>query len=1647
MGGGGGKGGGTSYQSSSVQIPAEVLARYNAVNQRAEQVAQQPFQEYGGQFVAPVTQTQQGGINTITNAAGTDTGAFNQGYAALNQGLGASQPLYNTAAGQIAGATGTGADLTNQGLATAGNAAQTANPYNTAAGSTVDSAYGATNPINQAALGLAAAGTQAVNAGQLDVNKYMSPYNDAVVQSTLAQLSRQQKQDQNSLRDQMIMSGSFGGDRSGVAAANLANQQGLAYGQLAAGLYNQNYSQALGAAQQQQGVNLSADQANRAALAQGASNLAGIGNQQFQQGLGAASAQLGIGNQVYGQGMGLSQAQMQGANQLYQQGLGAASANTGLGQAQANQGIAAGTTYGQLGSQQLQNQLSQGQAQLGAGTVEQQTQQADLTAKYNQFLQQQGYPFQVAQFLANIALGTGAQSGSTTNTVQTQAQPYFSDPKLKRNIQEIGRTNDGMRIIRFNYGDDPNTHIGLDAEEVADHHPDAVGLAHGYKTVDYKAATDEAARKAGGGGLSAGNDNVIANLLAQQRAMYPFGDANARGIPGEGGGQGPHGVTLAPIKATPIQGAKVDMQRPSSESGAKRDLNSISELYGMGKGLASAYSEGRDALVGTAGKDGKDGTQGWFGAGGKWDSDKGSVAGLFRGANDNGLAAGKITSEVLPEIAAPEVADAGLLYASGGRTRYALGGEMPYGGAPTIVPGGGGKAGAGLLAGKVTGDDKDDPDKPKVTTAAANFDANPGGGWRTGGRVALALGGVGSMPYAQGYIPEELYTPKEPEKPDEPDKPKDMGGKGGGSGGSVGKSVGSLVGTGIGMATGMPFLGALGGMLGGLFNAGGRVGLATGGTPEEEEAERIALEDPSNVLPFARPQHAAKPRLEDRVPPPQEAPPVDMLREAPPAGLGTAKGVPTLPDGTPIDDGRPAASAAPASGLASGVPAMPPTKTITDRPQPAEAPAAAATPEGRKLVDYLVSQHGIQPMQAAMMVGNLQAESSLNPTQVHDQGTGYGMGGWRLDRRQALYDFAKQQGRDVNDPLLQADFYAQELKSRPEWGSFSAAKTPEDAQRALMTYFRPQGWTPDNPEAGHNYAGRLANGRALMGLNAPADVGAGAAGAGVPAGLASGQTQLNDTPAGQPAGFLERAGGWIDRNQRPIMAGLAFIGNMLGSKSHQLTGAIGEGLAAAAPFYLNTGYKETELGQRQQQINITERSQLMNILNQLRQQQAAVIKTQGSGDPRINAEIAKVVARITSIDGMTSAGSLPGVGGTGGTGGPTNLKPQAGQPTAPAAPGGAGAAPMVLPPQAGQPAAPGEAAPASGAPETQGVTPTIKPAQQPSAEGGPYAMPAPNMDDPAFKSQINPEVDPDVWLAKARELARYDAGQAKEAYARSNELREQLRTTGRTLDRNNQTLWVPGFREMQAAEQRVPTNQQYAQVQQNLSQQRQVMRQQLDALRKVLDNYESGGLESRIQDVNKYLSDLNLPTIGGNKRADYEKFMKEATATMLQATANMPASHGPTDALRESVSHTFVNPDLRPEANRQIIANTVALTDWSDKFYTDLTQQLEKTPWLDTRRYFDDWQKANPLAKFTKQANKDISAKGQDVPKAMNDLEDGRRYIMTPQQVFTLMGSHPDEQVRDGVTIGDVKKKFGGAGTKAFRVKRREDGTIDLVPE
>lgn len=515
-------GGKSSTSTSTVKIPPEVLARYNAVNARAEQVAKTPFQAYSGQFVAPLSSTQQQGIQDTRAAAG------------------AAQPYYN------------------------------------------------------AATGLTMAGTQAVGPlTQEQIAYYQNPYTQAVVDPTLQALQQQQGQERSQQRAQAIRAGAFGGDRAGLERANLARQQELGTAQAISPLYQQGYQQAVQTAAGQQGV--AAADINR--LMQGGQQLAGIGS----------AAQ---------------QAALQGA-----------------------------------------------QAEIGAGTLEQQTKQADLTARYQQFLQERGYDFQVAQFLANIAMGTGALSGSTTTT--TQPQGLFSDRRLKENVKKVGKTNDGLPIYTYNYKGDDKTQMGLMAQDVEKKKPEAVGLAAGFKTVDYDKATEGSHRRhrdlggnvmddydpnsmggavdlgsageafarggyAGGGLID--SDDLKSILAAQQQAFGPFsqaglyGGAHGQDNPMGGKSYVPKAGLATPKLVTPSAMPK------APQSGLAQAVQGINQAKGLGETADSLASGAKRVAVGSAPvmKDGKVVDKGSMGL---WGNEGKTGGGLFNAKPADGVAA------------------------------------------------------------------------------------------------------------------------------------------------------------------------------------------------------------------------------------------------------------------------------------------------------------------------------------------------------------------------------------------------------------------------------------------------------------------------------------------------------------------------------------------------------------------------------------------------------------------------------------------------------------------------------------------------------------------------------------------------------------------------------------------------------------------------------------------------------------------------------------------------------------------------------------------------------------------------------------------------------------------------------------------------
>lgn len=97
----------------------------------------------------------------------------------------------------------------------------------------------------------------------------------------------------------------------------------------------------------------------------------------------------------------------------YQSAVSTALANRGQGMQAAGQLAGVANQY-----------LPTAQAQVGAGTLEQQTSQAQDTAAFQDYLRQQGYPFQTAQWLAGIQTGVGSNMGGYSTTQGPTPNPW-----------------------------------------------------------------------------------------------------------------------------------------------------------------------------------------------------------------------------------------------------------------------------------------------------------------------------------------------------------------------------------------------------------------------------------------------------------------------------------------------------------------------------------------------------------------------------------------------------------------------------------------------------------------------------------------------------------------------------------------------------------------------------------------------------------------------------------------------------------------------------------------------------------------------------------------------------------------------------------------------------------------------------------------------------------------------------------------------------------------------------------------------------------------------------------------------------------------------------------------------------------------------
>jgi hypothetical protein len=408
---GGGGSGPAQTQSTVVDLPEWARGGAKRNLAKAEALSEAPYQKYGGDRTALFTDMQKGAMEdarTMGPAAQLGT------------------------ATNLAGDAGQRAMGTNYQAGQFGNQFQAPGAYQT----------GQFNPLNvqapdlqQYQMGPAErVGTKSFT-DQGIAQAYMDPYMQNVVDIQQREAQRQADISGTQRGAQAVKSGAFGGSRQAImdaeAARNLATQKGdiQATGQQAA------YRNALAQFNAEQGIGLQGQMANQqAGLTVGGQNLGALlgvqslgsgqnlQSQLANQGAGLNAQQMYEQSRQFGSGQGMTAAQLGAQYGLSGQQLGEQSRQygAGLGLQGLQTGLQAAGTLGQLGSQQFQQGMDINKLRSAYGGMEQALNQKGLDVKYQDWLNEQNYPYKQIGFYTDVQRGTPTGSSSVTNMYQPQ---------------------------------------------------------------------------------------------------------------------------------------------------------------------------------------------------------------------------------------------------------------------------------------------------------------------------------------------------------------------------------------------------------------------------------------------------------------------------------------------------------------------------------------------------------------------------------------------------------------------------------------------------------------------------------------------------------------------------------------------------------------------------------------------------------------------------------------------------------------------------------------------------------------------------------------------------------------------------------------------------------------------------------------------------------------------------------------------------------------------------------------------------------------------------------------------------------------------------------------------------------------------------
>lgn len=496
--GGGGGGGGQQTVTNQTKLPDWIDNAGRLHLAQAYGVANDMLGPYQGPTYSGLT---DGAVSNI---------------AALQQNIGQTNPAYAYATNAAAGLS----NYTPQQVSAMSVGAPSMVSAPTASAGTVQAGRISGTPT------LTADQVQAGLLANTNLGSYMNPYTQNVIASGLSALDAQRLQAQNQNADAAIKAGAFGGSRHGVIEGVTNAAAAAQAGQLAAGLQQQNFSQAQQAAMADINRNLQAQLANQGANLTADQLTAGYGMQGAMANLDAG-LRASLANQSTGLQASLAnqQASLAAAlaNQQAQMQQGTINANLGMQAQLANQqaglqgaglNLQAANQVGNLATQGQNAYLQSLMAAMGGQQMFQQDLQGQYDAAQQAYQAAQQFPMQ--QLMIPIqALGMAPYGSTTTSTgpapQQQQGSPWLqgigalgtlagaagslapfflptSDRDLKTDIKKIGEDKEtGLPLYSYRYKGDPKTYpkvVGPMAQDIEKMFPDQVGEVGGRKVVN-----------------------------------------------------------------------------------------------------------------------------------------------------------------------------------------------------------------------------------------------------------------------------------------------------------------------------------------------------------------------------------------------------------------------------------------------------------------------------------------------------------------------------------------------------------------------------------------------------------------------------------------------------------------------------------------------------------------------------------------------------------------------------------------------------------------------------------------------------------------------------------------------------------------------------------------------------------------------------------------------------------------------------------------------------------------------------------------------------------------------------------------------------------------------------------------------------------